>query len=75
VTVAIRTYREIPARFAESRLAPEAQKRIGDLYAGALGDWKQALVEYEALLKNWPQSLQAGEMRGAVLRLRRKNAS
>jgi tetratricopeptide (TPR) repeat protein len=75
VGVAIRTYREIPARFPESRLAPEAQKRIGDLYAGALGDFKQALVEYEALLTRWPMSLQAGEMRGTVLRLRRKNAS
>jgi len=75
LSVAVRTYREIPARFPASRLAPEAQKRIGDLYAGALGDWKQALVEYEALLTRWPQSLQAGEMRGTVLRLRRKNAS
>lgn len=69
---AIQTYRDLVAAHPDSRLAPEAQKRIGELYEERLKDMKQAMQAYEAVLTQYPDSVLADEVRRRLGELRKR---
>jgi len=55
---------------AGDRLAPLARQRAGDAYA-ALGDDRNALLQYEECLARYPRAWNSAEVRRRVERLRR----
>lgn len=55
----------------EDRLAPVARQRAGDAYA-ALGDTRNALLQYEECLARYPRAWNSAEVRRRVERLRRE---
>jgi tetratricopeptide (TPR) repeat protein len=55
----------------DDRLAPVARQRAGDAYA-ALGDTRNALLQYEECLARYPRAWNSAEVRRRVERLRRE---
>jgi tetratricopeptide (TPR) repeat protein len=55
----------------DDRLAPVARQKAGDAYA-ALGDTRNALLQYEECLARYPRAWNSSEVRRRVERLRRE---
>jgi len=69
----IEAYRNLIKENPESELCPEAQRRIGEIYAEELKDPKKASEEFELIILQYPHSLlvegvrrRIGELKGLV---------
>jgi tetratricopeptide (TPR) repeat protein len=62
---------KLVAAHAGDRRAPTALQRQGDILAGKLHRPEEALRRYEAVLADYPTTVQAGDVRRALERLRR----
>jgi TolA-binding protein len=67
---AVAAYRDLIKVYPESRLKPEAQRRIGELFADRLNDKKAAIEELEQLLVNYPDYVLAGAVRNRIEELK-----
>jgi len=72
VDEAIAMCASVAERFSESRLAPLAIEKLGDIYWEEKGDGKRALEEYTRGLDLYPSSLIAPRVRDKLARLRRE---
>jgi len=61
--------------FPESRLCPEAQRRIGEIYELRLKDLPMAIEAYEQVLSHYPRYLFYDEVRKKVRQLRGEGTS
>ncbi len=67
---AIAAYRDLESLYPESTLRPEAQRRIGELFAERLGDKKTAITELEEVLLNYPDYVLSGAVRNRIEELK-----
>ncbi len=68
VDSAIALYASIPAVFPESPYAPKAQYGIGWLYENVLHDYDKAIGSYNAIVKNYPESVYGKELKTKLAR-------
>ncbi|NQU04780.1 MAG: tetratricopeptide repeat protein [Calditrichaeota bacterium] len=66
---AIKTYKQIAAKYKESRLAANSQFMIGYIYANHLKDMEQAKIEFTRFLDNYSESADSGLIVGAKFEL------
>jgi tetratricopeptide (TPR) repeat protein len=69
---AIAELERLVAQHPQDRRAPEALMRQGRMLETRLGRRQEALMRYEAVLTDYPQSVQKGDARRHVERLRRE---
>ena len=69
---AIAHCRALIERIPDSPLSPEARQRIARIYDKFLNEPEQALVEYERVLTDYPESLLDAEIRRRIRGLREK---
>lgn len=71
-TAALHRLDDLANRFRSDRLAPEALMRGGILLQEKLGRAQEALLRYESILTKYPESVQVGDARRLVEKLRRE---
>ena len=69
----ISSYEGLVERNKESRLAPEALRRAGEVYWVRLGDRKKALENFERVLLDYPHSVQTDLIRMRMEELKEFN--
>ncbi|MFQ5905660.1 MAG: tetratricopeptide repeat protein, partial [bacterium] len=67
---ALAAYRDLINLYPESRLRPEAQRRIGELFAERLNDRKAAIKELEEVLLQFPDYVLASAVRNRIEQLK-----
>ncbi|MEW6607923.1 MAG: tetratricopeptide repeat protein [bacterium] len=50
----IKEYQKVIKTYPDSRVAPQAQDSIGDIYYCHLKDYPQAIIEYQKIIDNYP---------------------
>jgi tetratricopeptide (TPR) repeat protein len=72
---ALADLQKLLAEHPQSRLCPEAQRRIGEIYEIRLKDLPMAIEAYEQVISNYPRYLFYDEVRKKVRRLRGEGTS
>lgn len=72
---ALADLQKLLAEYPKSRLCPEAQRRIGEIYEIRLKDLPMAVEAYEQILSKYPRYLFHDEVRKKVRRLRGEGTS
>ena len=67
---AIAAYKDLAKLYPESRLRPEAKRRIGELFAEKLNDKKAAIKELEEVLLKFPDYVLASTVRNRIEKLK-----
>jgi tetratricopeptide (TPR) repeat protein len=67
---ALSTLSDFLDEYPDDALAPEAERRMGEIYEQGLGDTEQALKRYEHVLMVYPAYVFLDEVRQDVVRLR-----
>jgi len=67
---AVAAYRDLTDLYPESRLRPEAQRRIGELFAERLNNRKAAIKELEEVLLKFPDYVLASAVRDRIEQLK-----
>jgi tetratricopeptide (TPR) repeat protein len=65
-------YSDVARKYPESRLAPVAMMKKGELLESSLANPTEALTVYEELIVRYPLSIEASEVRPRVTRLRKE---
>ncbi len=72
---AIKDFRTLISYYPESNIAPQAQMQIAEIYESDLKQRDKALIEYEAVLTRFPNSIYVEEARHRIQLLNRRSNS
>ena len=72
---ALADLKNLKASYPESRLCPEAQRRIGEIYERRMQDIPMAIEAYEQLLSDYPRYLFLDDVRKKVRQLKGEGTS